>query len=71
MVNKGEKLGRRGIYPLLDTESIRGGRDIYTLLDTKSISKKDLMFSAGKSTQYSVMACSRKESEKELIYVCV
>ena len=44
---------------------------IYALLYTKSISNKDLLYSTGISTQYSVMACMGKESEKERIYVYI
>ena len=47
------------------------GIDIYTLLYTKQITNKDLLYSTGNSTQYSVMAYMRKESKKEWIYVYV
>ena len=47
------------------------GTDIYTLLYIKQITNKDLVYSTGKSTQYSVMAYMGKESKKEWIYVYV
>ena len=47
------------------------GIDIYTLLYIKQISNKDLLYSTGNSTQYSVMAYMEKESKKEWIYVYV
>ena len=47
------------------------GIDIYTLLYIKQITNKDLLYSTGNSTQYSVMAYMGKESEKEHIYVYV
>ena len=45
------------------------GIDIYTLLYTKQMGNKDLMYSIGKLTQYSVITYMGKESEKEWIYV--
>ena len=47
------------------------GIDIYTLLYIKQITNKDLLYSTGNSTQYSVMAYMGKESKKEWIYVYV
>ena len=47
------------------------GTDIYTLLYIKQITNKDLLYSTGNSTQYSVMAYMGKESKKEWIYVYV
>ena len=47
------------------------GIDIYTLLYIKLITNKDLLYSTGNSTQYSVMAYMGKESKKEWIYVYV
>ena len=41
------------------------GIDMYTLLYIKQITKKNLVYSRGNSTQYSVMAYMGKESEKE------
>ena len=38
------------------------GNDIYTLLYIKQITDKDLLYSTGNSTQYSVMAYMGKES---------
>ena len=38
--------------------------DIYTLLYIKQITNKDLLYSIGKSTQYSVMAYMGKESKQ-------
>ena len=40
------------------------GLGIHTLLYTKLIGNKDLLYSSGKSIQYSVMAYMGKESEK-------
>ena len=47
------------------------GIDVYTLLHIKQITNKDLLYSTGNSTQYSVMAYMGKESKKEWIYVNV
>ena len=47
------------------------GINIYTLLYTKQIINKDLLYSTGNSTQYSVITYMRKESKKEQIYVYV
>ena len=47
------------------------GIDIHTLLHIKQITNKDLLYSTGNSTQYSVMAYMGKESKKEWIYVYV
>ena len=57
MVTKGE-MWRGGINQEL-------GIKIYTLLYIKWIIKKDLLYSTGNSTQYSVITYIRKESEKE------
>ena len=38
------------------------GIDIYTLLYIREITNKDLLYSTGNSTQYSVMTDMRKES---------
>ena len=43
--------------------------DIHTRLYIKQITNKDLLYSTGNSTQYSVMAYMGKESKKEWIYV--
>ena len=40
------------------------GIDIHTLLYIKQITNKDLLYHKGKSTQYSVMAYTGKESKK-------
>ena len=40
------------------------GIDIYTLLYIKLITNKDLLYSTGNSTQYSVMAYMGKQSKK-------
>ena len=56
---------------------VKGGRGInwevgiyiYILLYTKQITNKDLLYSTGNSSQYSVMAYMEKESKKEWIYV--
>ena len=47
------------------------GTDIYTLLYIKEITNKDLLYSTGNSTQYSVMVYMGKESKKEWIYMYV
>ena len=47
------------------------GVNIYTLLYIKQITNKDLLYSTGNSTQYSVMTYMGKESEKEWMYVYV
>ena len=41
--------------------------DIYTLLYIKQITNKDLLYSTGNSTQYSVMTYMGKEPKKEWI----
>ena len=41
------------------------GMNVYTVLYTRQISSKDLQYSKGNSTQYSVIIYVRKESEKE------
>ena len=43
--------------------------EIYPLLYIKYITNKDLLYSAGNSTQHSVMAYMGKESKKEWIYI--
>ena len=45
------------------------GINIYTPLYIKQIINKDLLYSPGNSTQYSVIIYMGKESEKEWIYV--
>ena len=62
MVNKG---GRE------DGMNWEIGIDTYTLLCIKQVTNKDLLYSTGNSTQYSIMACTGKESKKEQIYVSV
>ena len=47
------------------------GIDIYTLICIKWITYKNLLYSTGNSTQYSVMTYMGKESKKEWIYVYV
>ena len=47
------------------------GIDIYIPLYIKQITHKGLLYGTGNSTQYSVMTCMGKESEKEQIYVYV
>ena len=48
------------------------GIDIYTLLYIKQITNKDLLYSTGNSTQYSVMAYMEKESkENEWRYIYI
>ena len=48
-----------------------GGWDwhIHTTIYTNPISNKNLLYSTGTSTRYSVIAHRRKESEKEWLYV--
>ena len=56
-------------------EGLRGGIDwefgidMYTLLYLKYITNRDLLYSTGNSTQYSIITYMGKESEKEWIYV--
>ena len=47
------------------------GIDVHALLYIKQMTNKDLPYSTGNSSQYSVMACMGKESKKEWIYVYV
>ena len=46
------------------------GIDIYTLTYIYNITKKDLLYSTGNSTQYSVMGRMGKESEKR-VEICI
>ena len=43
--------------------------DIYTLIHMEWISNKNLLYSTGKSTQYSVVTYMGKEPEKE--WMCI
>ena len=56
MVTKGEVWGQR---------NQELGINIYILLYIRQITNKDLLYSTGKSAQYSVITCMRKEPEKE------
>ena len=56
--------GRRGIYWEI-------GIDIYTILYTKQITNKDLLYSTGNYTQYSVMTYMGKEPKEEWMYVYI
>ena len=47
------------------------GINIYTLLCIKQVTNKDLLYSAGNSTQYSVITYVGKMTEKEWIYIYV
>ena len=47
------------------------GIDIYTLPYIKQITDKDLLYSTGNFTQYSVMAYMGKQSKKDWINVYV
>ena len=48
------------------------GIDIYTLQYIKQITNKDLLYSTGNSTQYSVMAYMGKDSRKRVnICICI
>ena len=64
MVTKGETLGEGGVNQ-------ETGINTYTLPYIKQIANKDLVYSTGNSTQYSVITYMGKESEKEQIYVHV
>ena len=64
----------------MDTKGERGwggmnweiGIDIHTLLYIKQITNKDLLYSTGNSTRYSVMGSMGKESKKRgAIGVCM
>ena len=44
---------------------------IHTLQYLKSITKKDLLYSTRKYTQYSVITYKGKKSEKKDTYVCI
>ena len=65
----------------MDTKRERGGGagginweigiDIYTLVYIKQITNKNLLYSTGDFTQYSVMTYMGIESKKEWIYVYV
>ena len=46
-----------------DSES---GIDMYTLLCLEQITKKDLLYSTGNSTQYFAVTYKEKESEKKM-----
>ena len=41
------------------------GMDLYTLLSIKQVTSKDLSYSTGNSTQYSVMTYKAIDSKKE------
>ena len=58
MVTKGETVEWGGINQEL-------GVNTHTLLYIKQILNKDLLYSTGKSTQYSVITYIRKEPKKE------
>ena len=60
-VSKEEMLGRGIKWGL--------GTDIHTLLYMERTNTKDLLYSTGKSTQYSVVTHTGEESEKE--WICV
>ena len=62
-ITKGERWGRR--YNLGDLDYT------HTLLYRTQIISKDLLFSTGNSTQYSVIIYMGKESEKEQVYIYV
>ena len=47
------------------------GIDIYIVLYIKQITKRNLLYSTGNSTQYSVITYMGKESKEEWIYVYV
>ena len=47
------------------------GIDIYTLQCIKFITNKNLLYSKGNFTQYSVMTYMEIESKKELMYVYI
>ena len=58
MVTMGKRERRGGLNWVI-------GTDIYTLPYIKQIINKDLLYSTGKSTQYSVMTYMGKESKRE------
>ena len=47
------------------------GINMYTVLYIKQVSTRDLLWSTGKCTQYTVITYNGKESEKEGACVCV
>ena len=47
------------------------GTDVYILLQIKQITNKDLLYSTGNSTQYSVMTYMGKESKNEWRYTYI
>ena len=70
-------LKNRLIITIGDGEGRRGGIDwefginIYRRLYIRQITNKDLLYSTGNSTQYSVITYMRKESKRECIHVYV
>ena len=62
MLTKGESGGG---------DKLGDGIDVYTLLYITQITNKNLLYSTGNSTQYSVMAYKEKESKKKWTYVYV
>ena len=62
------------VFPCLTSLSLtiwETGIDIYTLLYIKQAADKNLACSAGNSTQYSVTACIKIESERVDICICI
>ena len=64
--------GYQGIRGVGGRDKLGDWIDIYTLLCIKQITSKNLLYSTGKSTQYSVMAYMGKESKKRVdICICI
>ena len=58
-------MGGGGIYQELEM-------NIHTLLYIRQITDKDLLYSTGSCTQYSVLTYMRKESKKRMnIHICI
>ena len=64
MASKGEMLHWGGI-----NYGVRTG--VYTQLYIQSINNKELLYTTGKSPQYSVVAYAGEKNQKEWIYVHV
>ena len=62
---------QRGNYSTKGRIKQKVETDVYTLLYMEWKSNKDLLYSTGKSTQFSEVTCTRKEFKKDWIYVYV
>ena len=67
--NQSEVIHHEALIPNEGGINWKTGIDIYTLLYIKEITTKDLLYSTGNSTQYSVIAYMGKEYKKEWIHV--